>query len=94
MPRITTLEVSRPILNSMFRKFNIWGGIRAGDLVSDIVDSRPSSTWPNATSQIIKHLTIDGKHVATTHRIQDSAGRVLHWDAKDFRLKDIRYWRA
>ena len=94
MPRVTTVEVSRPVLNSMFRKFSIWKRIRASDLVSDIVDSRPSSTWPNATSQIIKHFTIDGKHMATTHRIQDTAGRVLHWDAKDVRLKDIRYWRA
>ena len=94
MPRVTTIEVSHTVLKSMFRKFNVWGRIRANDLASDIVDSRPSSTWPNATSQIIKHLTIEGKHLATTHRVQDSTGRVLHWDAKDFRLKDIRYWRA
>jgi len=94
MPRVSTVEVSRPVLNSIFRKLNIWTRIRAGDLASDIVDSRPSSSWPNATSQIIKHLTVDGKHIATTHRIQDAAGRVLHWDAKDCRLRDIRYWRA
>jgi hypothetical protein len=78
MPRVTTVEVSRPILNSMFRKFNVWGRIRAGNLVSDIVASKPSSTWPNATSQIVKHFTIDGKHLATTHRVQDSDGQVLH----------------
>lgn len=94
MPRVTTVKVSRPVLNSMFRKFDVWRRIRAGKLTSDIVDSRPSSTWPNAISEIIKHFTIDGKHTATTHRVQDSTGRVLHWDAKDFRLKDIRYWRA
>jgi len=79
----------------MFDKSNVWGRIRAGDLSSDIIKSKPSSTWPNATSQIIKHFTVDGKHVATTHRVvQDSDGRVLHWDAKDFRLKGICYWRA
>jgi hypothetical protein len=94
MPRVPTVEVSRPILNSMFRKFNIWHKIRNGTLTTNIADSRPSYKWTNATSEIIKHFTPDGKHIATTHRVRDTTGRVLHWDAKDFRLKNIRYWRV
>jgi len=94
MPRAATVEVSRSVLKSMFRKFNIWSRIRAGELRSNIVNSRPSTAWPDGTSHIIKHFTADGKHIATTHRIEDCAGKVVHWDAKDFRLKDICYWRG
>jgi len=94
MPRIPTVEVSRPILNSMFRKFDIWHGIKNGTLTSNIVSSRPSSRWPTAISEIIKHFTQKGQHIATTHRVRDASGQVVHWDAKDFRLKNIRYWRV
>jgi hypothetical protein len=78
----------------MFRKFKIWRKIKTGLLNSDIIDSRPSTTWQNATSEIIKHIGVDGKHIATTHRIRYPSGMVIHWDAKDFRLKDVRYWRS
>lgn len=94
MPRIPTVEVSHAVLKAMFRKYSIWRRIRAGELSSETASSTPSSAWPDATSEIIKHLTVEGKHVATTHRVRASTGRVLHWDAKDLRLKGTCYWRA
>ena len=91
MPRIPRVGVSQPTLNSLFRKFDIWHKIKKGQLTSNIIDSTLSHHWPNATSEIIKHFTLEGNHIATTHRVRDTAGKILHWDAKDFRLKNICY---
>lgn len=94
MQRILTIEVSSPIIKSIFRKCNIWKKIRNGQLTSRVINSRPSVAYPNSTSQIIKHFTANDKHVATTHRIIKATGQTVHWDAKDFRIKGICYWRS
>lgn len=94
MPGIPTVGVSRSTLNSLFHKFDIWHKIKKGQITSKIIDSTPSYHWPDATSEIIKHFTLEGNHIATTHRVRDAAGKILHWDAKDFLLKDIRYRRT
>ena len=93
MVRLPTKEISKSILKSMFRKFDIWRKIKCDQLTSIITGSYPSRQWPDATSEIIKHYTLIGKHIATTHRVRDSSGKILHWDAKDIRLNQVCYYR-
>ena len=95
MPRIPTAGVTRELLDSLFDEFNIWGKIDDGRLTSESVAEKdaPSRQWPNAMSRIIKHFMPDGKHIATTHCILNDEGHVFHWDAKDFRMYDVRLWR-
>lgn len=93
MSRIPTDEVSLEILNYLFNEYDIWAKISDGRLISKVVGASPSHTWPNATSLIIKHFLPNGKHIATTHCVKDTNNNVLHWDAKDFRMNDVRLWR-
>lgn len=94
MPRISIAEVSIEILNYLFDEFDIWAKVLDGRLSSKPLKPTPSKAWSNATSMIIKHYMSNGKHIATTHCIKDdNTGNVLHWDAKDFKLHDVRLWR-
>ncbi len=96
MARITTAEVPREVLDCLFDEFDIWAKIQDGRLSSEPKPGTPtpSHNWQNATSMIIKHFMPNGKHIATTHCIKDKdSGDVLHWDAKDLRLHDVRLWR-
>ena len=94
MSRIPTAGVPIVILNRLFDEFDIWTKIQDGRLTSECVSPTPSLAWSNATSLIIKHFLPDGKHVITTHCIKDNAsGKVLHWDAKDIKLGDVRLWK-
>ena len=96
MPRIPTAEVSLEVLNCLFDEFDIWAKIRDGRLTSKPIPVPviPSWAWPNAVSTIIKHFLPNGKHIVTTHCVKDDSGHVFHWDAKDFRLHQVRLWRA
>ena len=89
-----TVEVPRDFLEYMFKEFDIWENINNKHLKSKIVKEAPAKDYPNSTSEIIKHFKPGGKHVATTHRIRDNKGSVLHWDAKDLRINDIKLWRV
>ena len=95
MPRIPTAGVSRDLLDLLFNEFDLWAKFRDGRLTSEPVAEKdaPARQYPDAISRIIKHSTGDGKHIATTHCIVDSKGSILHWDAKDFRMYDIRLRR-
>lgn len=93
MPAIFKAEVSIELLNCLFDEFHIWEKICDKRIRSRIIAREKSDTYTKASSQIIKHFTTDGKHVATTHRIQDHSGHVYHWDIKDFRLYGIVLWR-
>ena len=53
----------------------------------------PSHHYPHSISRIVKHSFPDGKHVATTHRIEDREGNILHEDAKDFHFQEVCLWR-
>ena len=94
-PRIPTAGIERVLLDYLFDEFEIWIKIDDGRLTFEAIAERdaPSRHWPNATSRIIKHYIPGGKHIATTHSIIDNEGNILHWDAKDLRLYDIRLWR-
>ena len=94
MARITTAEVPKEVLDCLFDDFHIWDKIRDGRLTSKSIGSTMSYTWPDATSLILKHFLPDGKHIATTHCVKDNDGNVLHWDAKDVRLRGLCLWRA
>jgi len=96
VPRLTTAELSIEILDYLFNEFDIWAMIHDGRLSSEIIPDTPtpSTAWPNATAMILKHFKPNGKHIATTHCVKDNkSGDVLHWDAKDLRLRDVRLWR-
>lgn len=94
MPRIATAEVSIELLNYLFDEFAIWAKIHDGRLSSETRKHTPAHDWPNAISMIIKHFTANGKHIATTHCVKDiNSGDVLHWDAKDLKIQEVRLWR-
>ena len=95
MPRVPTVEVDLSLLDVLFEEYSIWPKIRDGRIVSDVVPKStvPSTKWPNAFSQIVKHFLPNGKHIATTHRVVGSDGTMHHQDAKDILFQGIRLWR-
>jgi hypothetical protein len=93
-PRLPTVEVSTEIINILFDQFDIWSQINEGHLTSFELPPTPAKGYIGASSLIIKHFKPNGKHIAATHCIRNKmTGKILHWDAKDLRLNDIRLWR-
>ena len=96
MRRRPTAPVAPDILDALFQEFDIWEKIRDGRLTTEIVPNtdRPSATWSNATSRILKHSIPGGNHVVTTHTVVDNSdeGIVYHWDAKDFKMHEVKLW--
>ena len=96
MPRIPTRGVSRECLDALFEERGVWARISEGSLTTEPLERKalPARNYPNSTSEIVKHCTLDGEHIATTHRIVDNAdGRVHHWDAKDIVIGGERLYR-
>ena len=97
MPKkFPTRKVTHECMDALFERLRIWDMIHDGRLTSEVVSAKsvPARTYPNATSQIVKHIAPDGKHIATTHRIvSDDGGEVYHWDAKDIVINGIRLVR-
>jgi hypothetical protein len=94
MHRIATVEVSKEELESMYVKYEIWEKINNGELTIYPLNPVTSTSYLNCTSQMLLHFTLTGKHIATTHRIREKNGRVVHWDAHDIRIEGVCYWRA
>lgn len=86
-----TVKVSREVLAAVFEDLDLWAKIRDGRLLSIIVNAKdsPAHHYPNSKSRIAKHFIPNGRHVATTHRIEDSDGAILHQDAKDFHFREL-----
>ena len=76
--------VSAHDLRQSFLVFGIWSQIRNGTLRERVTKTSPGHR--GGTSQIVKHYTARGQHVATTHRLLDSGGTETHWDEKDLIL--------
>ena len=95
MARKPTAEIPLALLEDLFQEFSIWDKIRDGRLLSHIVAGKdlPSHHYSNSLSHIVKHRFPDGRHVATTHRIQDGDGNILHEDAKDIHYQEVCLWR-
>lgn len=96
MRRKPTAQVSIDLLESLFQEFDIWGKIRDQRLSGFPLPEKdvPSHHYSNARSRIVKHGIPNGRHVATTHRIETMDGSILHEDAKDFHLQKVRLWRT
>ena len=86
MARKPSAQIPLEALNIVFDDFDLWPKIRDGRLHSTILVRRDalSHHYPGALSRIVKHSFPDGRHVATTHRIEDPQGNTLHEDAKQF----------
>ena len=95
MARKPTAQLTLVLLENLFQEFAIWDKIKDERLLSAIVTDRdvPSHHYPYSLSRIVKHRFPNGRHVATTHRIQDSEGNILHEDAKDLHFQEICLWR-
>ena len=95
MRRKPTAQVQIELLENLFEEFDIWNKIRDGRLFSLPLPKKdvPSHHYTNALSRIVKHSLPNGKHIATTHRIEANDGTILHEDAKDFRLQEVCLWR-
>lgn len=95
MQRIPTARVDMAVLQALFDDCDLWAMIDDHSLSTEIVPGTrvPSHRWPTGTSMILRHRTRDGKHLATTHCINDWDGTVLHRDPKDLRVDEIRIWR-
>lgn len=86
MPRISSREVSRECLDALFEEYHIWSRIKDGTLTVEPIPEKsvPSHSYEDSTSQIVKHRTPDGEHIATTHRIIDNHDQTVHhWDASN-----------
>ena len=95
MARKPSGQIRPEALNIVFDDFDLWPKIRDGRLHSTILVRRDalSHHYPGALSRIVKHSFPDGRHVATTHRIEDMQGNILHEDAKDIHFRDLVIWR-
>ena len=95
MRKKPTAQVTMELLKALFDEFEIWNKVRDGRLISLPLPRKdvPSHHYPNALSRIVKHTLPNGKHVATSHRIEMADGTILHEDAKDFHLQEICLWR-
>lgn len=95
MPRKPTAEISKELLETLFQEFDLWNKIKDGRLLSLFLTEKdlPSHRYPNALSRIVKHTLPNGKHIATTHRVEDLDGTILHEDAKDLLLQEVCLWR-
>ena len=95
MRRKPTAQISMELLEILFEEFDIWDKIRDGRLISLTLPNKdvPSHHYLNGLSRIVKHSIPNGKHIATTHRIETAEGAILHEDAKDFHLQEVCLWR-
>ena len=95
MPRKPTAQISKELLDSLFKDFAILSKIEDGRLLSIPLSSKdlPSHHYPDAVSRIVKHYLPNNRHVATTHRIEARDGAILHEDAKDLHLQEVCLWR-
>ncbi len=95
MPRKPSAEISRELLEALFDEFDIWSKVRDGRLTSLLLVDKDitSHHYPEALSRIVKRSLPNGKHVATSHRIEAMDGAILHEDAKDFHLQEVCLWR-
>lgn len=46
---------------------------------------------PDAVSRILKHFTVSGKHIATTHQVLGAPQP--HWHGTDFTMHDVKLVR-
>lgn len=96
MPKFPTRKVSRECMDALFEERGVWARIDDGSLTTEPIARKalPARNYSNSTSEIVKHRTLDGEHIATTHRIVDNAdGSVHHWDAKDIVIDGERLYR-
>ena len=95
MRKKPTAEISFEMLEELFQEFDIWAKIRDGRLSSIIIANKdtPAHHYADSVSRIVKHRLPGGRHIATTHRIEDPQGNILHEDAKDFHMQEICLWR-
>jgi hypothetical protein len=56
---------------------------------SPVLRARRSAHGFDGTSDIVRHENTLGYQVATTHRLSDAYGNVLHWHCKDIRMGDV-----
>ena len=84
-------DVTQEELDVLFNALDIWPKIEDGRLsVDPVLRARvPSHGYPGGTSDILRHRNAAGYQVATSHRITDSSGNVVHWHGKDLHLGQI-----
>ena len=90
MTKVPTAQVPRSFLKLLFDELEIWAKIKNGHLSSKCNDPVASHGWADGSSYIIRHYKPNGKHVATSHCVKDKTGEVVHWDAKDLMVNDVR----
>ena len=78
---------TRQELTDEFNRQGLWQQIYHRRLVEQIAAERVTADPPGGRAQIVKHYA-GKRHVATTHRVVDAHGRVVHWDEKDCILPD------
>jgi hypothetical protein len=96
MASTPSVELTGAELDALFHALDIWSKIRDVRLTSTEVvrAKRPSRSYPDGVSDIVKHINRAGYHVATTHRITLADGSLPHGHAKDLRVGDIVIWRG
>lgn len=91
MPKSTAALASHEELRVLFEVLDLWTKIQSGFLssVEATQKTAPAKTYPDGTSQIVKHYRADGIQACTTHRIVGPGGEILHWDEADIKLGNV-----
>ena len=91
-----TAEIPAQAMNLILEEFEILAKVDDGRLSTIIAFETPTrpGRYSNCISRILKHYTLNGKHLATTHCITDLGGqdRHRHRHGKDFRIQEVCLW--
>ncbi len=93
MPRVPTAPITTELLDMIIAEFDILDKVNDSRLRTEVAyeTAAKDPSLPNAVSRILKHFTLGGKHIATTHQVLH--GSETHWHGTDFTMYDVKLVR-
>ena len=93
MARVPTTDISIELLDMILAEFDILDKVNDGRLRTEVAYQTVAKdlSLPDAVSRILKHFTVTGKHIATTHQVLH--GSQPHWHGTDFTMYDVKLVR-
>ncbi len=94
MPRVPTAPITTELLDMIIAEFDILDKVNDSRLRTEVAyeTAAKDPSLPDAVSRILKHFTLEGKHIATTHQVL--GGRQPHWHGTDFTMYDVKLVRS
>ena len=93
MARVPTADISIELLDMILAEFDILDKVNDGRLRTEVAyqTAAKDPSMPDAVSRILKHFTVEGKHIATTHQVLQ--GSEPHWHGTDFTMYGVKLIR-